>query len=142
MSALGEKIAHRSCAMADIAIEHPFRCETYGMAAATLLPVASQSELETRGWATVFSVRATKDELVVMELFGLQNPATPEVRVLAHIRNVRATVEREPQKTLHAFSTLEHAQRFADEATVCFEYLGCIVGDALPIQDDAHDDHS
>ena len=62
------------------------------------------------GWSTVFNFRGTKGELVVMELFGLQNPASPELRVLAHIRNVRATVEREPQKTLHAFPDLDHAE--------------------------------
>jgi len=110
----------------DGAIELSFRCDSY-VAAAILLPLESESELETLGWSTVFTFRATKGELVVMALFGLQNPASPEVRVLAHIRNVRATVEREPQKTLHAFPDLDHATRFADEAIVCFEYLGCVV---------------
>jgi hypothetical protein len=109
-------------------VQSGFRSDvTRYVAAAVFLPLESESELETRGWSTVFNFRATKGELVVMALFGLQNPASPEVRVLAHIRNVRATVEREPQKTLHAFPDLDHATRFADEAIVCFEYLGCVV---------------
>jgi hypothetical protein len=109
-------------------VQSRFRSDvTRYVAAAVFLPLESESELETRGWSTAFNFRATKGELVVMELFGLQNPASPEVRVLAHIRNVRATVEREPQKTLHAFPDLDHATRFADEAIVCFEYLGCVI---------------
>ena len=97
------------------------------MAAATLLPLAPESEIEIRDWAPVFTYRATKGEVVVLELFGLQDPASPQVRVLAYIRNVRATAERPPQKTLHEFPNRDHAARFADEAILCFEYLGCII---------------
>ena len=113
--------------MADRADAGSFRWETYGMAAATLLPLAPESEIELQDWGPVFTFRATKGEIVVLELFGLQDPATPEVRVLVHIRNVRADEERPPQKTLHGFPDREHAARFADEAILCFEYLGCII---------------
>ena len=97
------------------------------MAAATLLPLAPESEIDIRDWAAVFTYRATKGELVVSELFGLQDPTSQQVQVLAHVRNVRATVERPPQRKLHAFPNREQATRFADEAILCFEYLGCIL---------------
>ena len=94
---------------------------------ATELALAPAAETQLRDWATVFTFRATKGDRVVLELFGLQDPTTPQVRVLAHVSNVRAAEERPPQKTLHAFPDIEHATRFADEAIVCFEYLGCII---------------
>ena len=96
------------------------------------LPLHHNRQLETRGWATVFSVRATKDELVVMELFGLQNPATPEVRVLAHIRTSGQPSNGNRKRRFTPFRPWITRMRFADQATVCFEYLGCIVGTRYP----------
>ena len=101
------------------------------MASATLLPLAPESEIELRDWATVFTFRATKGELVILELFGLQDPTTAQVRVLAHVRNVRATVERPPERSLYSFPDREHAARFANEAILCFEYLGCLITSEL-----------
>ena len=98
------------------------------MTAEAMLAVAPIPEVrDLRDWATVFTFRATKDDRVVLELFGLQDPATPAVRVLAYVRNVRATEERPPLETLHAFPNREHATKFADEAIICFEYLGCTI---------------
>ena len=97
------------------------------MTAATLLPLAPESETEIRDWPPVFTFRATKGEIVVMELFGLQDPGTPQVRVLAYIRNLRAKEDRPPQILLHSFPNSDHAARFAEEAVLCFEYLGCII---------------
>ena len=121
------KFAQSSSALAGRVNAGLFRCEGYEMAAETLLAPAPASEAQIRDWATVFAFRATKGERVVLELFGLQDAATPQVRVLAYVSNVRADEERPPQKTLHKFPNLESATTFADEAILCFEYLGCII---------------
>ena len=97
------------------------------MPAETQLAIAPTSETEIRDWATVFTFRATKGDRDVLELVGLQDPATPEMRVLAHVRNIRADEERPPQKRIHAFPNSDHATRFVDETILCFEYLGCII---------------
>ena len=91
------------------------------------LALAPVSEAQLRGWATVFTFRATKGGRVVLELFGFQDPASPEVRVLAYVSNVRAAEGRPPQERLHSFHNTEHATRFVDETILCFEYLGCII---------------
>ena len=101
------------------------------MAAETMVAPAPASETEIRDWATLVTVRATKGDCVVLELFGLQNPASPEVRVLAYIRNPRADEDRPPHERIHAFPNNEHATRFVDETILCFEYLGCIVTSEL-----------
>ena len=75
----------------------------------------------------MFTFRATKGGRVVLELFGFQDPATPEVRVLAYVNNVRAAEGRPPQERLHSFPNHEQAARFADETILCFEYLGCLI---------------
>ena len=126
MNPWGSKIAQSSYSVADGVADGSFRYGTYGMAA-TVLPFASEPETELLDWASVFTYRATRDEIVVLELFGLQDPETTQIRVLAHVRNIRATVERPPQRTLHSFPDLGSATRFADEAIICFEYLGCII---------------
>ena len=86
-----------------------------------------QRRRRLRNWATLFAFRATKGGCVVLELCGLQDPATPQVRVLAYVRNLRAAEGRPPQETLHAFPNSEQAMRFVDETILCFEYLGCVV---------------
>jgi len=91
------------------------------------LALAPVSEAQLRGWATVFTFHATKGDLVVLELFGFQDPASPEVRVLACVSNVRAAEGRPPQERLHAFPNKEQATRFVDETVLCFEYLGCLI---------------
>ena len=131
ISPWGNRITQSSRFAADGAIESLFRCRWYEMAAVTLLPLAPESEVELRDWATVFTFRATKGELVILELFGLQDPTTAQVRVLAHVRNVRATVERPPERSLYSFPDREHATRFANEAILCFEYLGCVITSEL-----------
>ena len=75
----------------------------------------------------MFTFRATKGGRVVLELFGFKDPASPEVRVLAYVSNVRAAEGRPPQERLHAFPNSDHATRFVDETILCFEYLGCII---------------
>lgn len=97
------------------------------MAAKTLSVPAAVSETPVQEWATAFTLSVTKNETVVLELFGYQSPDSPEVRVLAYVRNVRAIAEHPPQRMLHSFPDREHAQRFVDEALICFEYLGCTI---------------
>ena len=75
----------------------------------------------------MFTFRATKGRRVVLELFGFQDPASPEVRVLAYVSNIRAAEGRPPQERLHSFPNSEQATRFADETILCFEYLGCFI---------------
>jgi hypothetical protein len=65
-----------------------------------------------------------------LELFGFQDPTTPQVRVLAHVYNIRAAEGRPPDERLHAFPNNEQATRFVDETIVCFEYLGCTITSA------------
>lgn len=97
------------------------------MAAKTLVEPAAALETPAEEWATAFTFSATSDECVVLELLGFQSPDTPEVRVLAHVRNVRADAERPPERMLQSFPDGDHARRFVDETLLCFEYLGCTI---------------
>ena len=100
---------------------------TGGMAAANPIALSPESETVVRDWPVVFTYRATKGEMVVLELFGLEDPTSAQVRVLAHVRNVRATMERPPHRMLHSFANRDHARQFADDAILSLEYLGCTI---------------
>lgn len=95
------------------------------------LALAPVPEAQLRDWAPVFTIRATKGERDVLELFGFQDPATPGVRVLAYVSNIRAAEGRPPQERHHVFPSSEQATRFVDETILCFEYLGCIITSEL-----------
>jgi hypothetical protein len=102
------------------------------MAAETLLAPTPVWRDQLDGWATVCAYRATKSELVVLELFGFQDPASAQMRVLAYVRNPAAAEARPPQEIVHVFPNTAQATRFVDEAILCFEYLGCIITSEVP----------
>ena len=77
ISPWGNRITQSSRFAADGAIESLFRCRWYEMAAVTLLPLAPESEVELRDWATVFTFRATKGELSSWSCSAFRTPPQP-----------------------------------------------------------------
>jgi hypothetical protein len=72
----------------------------------------------------IFSYRALKGERQVMSLvaYALEGQ---QVRVDAQIASMQAQRGREPQSLSYTFPSREQAQRFADDAVISFEYMGC-----------------
>ena len=72
----------------------------------------------------LFSYTATRHDLPVMQLDGFETEER-EIAVKAELYPVHAPGVGEPQRWSHVFPTLEVARKFADEALITFEYLGC-----------------
>ena len=72
----------------------------------------------------IFSYRALKGSRRVLSLdaFALEGQ---QVRVDAEIVSMQAQRGREPQSLSYTFPSREQAQRFADDAVISFEYMGC-----------------
>ena len=78
------------------------------------------------GLGALFAYKATRDGRTIMELLGFEGD-DHEVRVEAEIHSVRAGDEAKAQQRSLVFPTRELARKFADEALITFEYMGCTV---------------
>jgi hypothetical protein len=72
----------------------------------------------------IFTYRALKGARPVLSLvaFALEGQ---QVRVDAEINSMQAHRGREPRCLSYTFPSREQAQRFADDAVISFEYMGC-----------------
>src|SRR4051794_34103917 len=89
-------------------------------------PAPASAPAPARGHTTsaLFAFNAAKDGLTVMELVGLDGDEG-QTRVEVTVRSVRAPEGRDPQRLSYSFPTREQARKFADDAMITFEYVGC-----------------
>ena len=72
----------------------------------------------------IFSYRALKGARQVLSLVAYPLEGQ-QVRVDAEISSMQEQWGREPQSLSYTFPSREQAQRFADDAVISFEYMGC-----------------
>ena len=94
------------------------------MAAETTLDAVPSFESGDEQTNTLFTYEMTHERRLVTRLVGVAREGHP-VRVAAEIYPVHAPDNSEPQWRFYDFSSREQAQRFADEALLTLEYLGC-----------------
>jgi hypothetical protein len=75
---------------------------------------------------TLFSFEAVHDGRLITRLFGLGGEGS-DVKIVAEVHPVHAPGDGEPQWRFYEFASVEEARRFADEALLALEYLGCAV---------------
>lgn len=80
------------------------------------------------GARTLFAHEARRDGKVVARLFGVERDEHT-IGVAAEIFPVTLLRNNEPQWRFYDFPTIDQARRFADEALIALEYLGCSVGE-------------
>jgi hypothetical protein len=79
---------------------------------------------------TLFAYEAVHDGRLVTRLVGIGG-THEDVRVVAEVYPVHAPETSEPQWRFYDFQTNERARRFADEAMLALEYLGCAVTETM-----------
>jgi hypothetical protein len=75
---------------------------------------------------TLFAYEAVHDGRLVTRLVGIGSGGA-DVRVVAEVYPVHAPETSEPQWRFYDFPSHDRARRFADEALLALEYLGCAV---------------
>ena len=85
---------------------------------------------------TLFAYEAIHEGRLVTRLVGIGS-GRADVRVVAEVYPVHAPETSEPQWRFYDFPSPERARRFADEALLALEYLGCSVSEPLPHASDA-----
>jgi hypothetical protein len=80
---------------------------------------------------TLFAYEAAHEGRLVTRLVGIGG-SNEDVRVVAEVYPVHAPATSEPQWRFYDFPTHERARRFADEAMLTLEYLGCAVTETAP----------
>jgi len=85
---------------------------------------------------TLFAYEAIHDGRLVTRLVGIGSGGA-DVRVVAEVYPVHAPETSEPQWRFYDFPSPDRARRFADEALMALEYLGCSVSETLPHASDA-----
>jgi hypothetical protein len=101
--------------------------------------MAAEGELVPNGMSrdgdeqgrTLFAYEATHEGRLVTRLVGIGSGG-PDVRVVAEVYPVHAPETSEPQWRFYDFPSPDRARRFADEALMALEYLGCNVSEQLP----------
>ncbi len=79
---------------------------------------------------TLFAYEAVYDGRLVTRIVGIAS-GRGDVRVVAEVYPVHAPESSEPQWRFYDFGTHEQARRFADEALLALEYLGCTVTETV-----------
>jgi hypothetical protein len=82
------------------------------------------------GKTALFAFKALRDGRTVMELSAFEGDER-EIRVEAEIHSVRAGDDEKSQRRSLVFPTGELARKFADEALITFEYMGCTIKDLV-----------
>jgi hypothetical protein len=77
---------------------------------------------------TLFAYEAIHDGRLVTRLVGIGSGGS-DVRVVAEVYPVHAPESTEPQWRFYDFPSPDRARRFADEALLTLEYLGCSVSE-------------
>ena len=85
------------------------------------VPELGESDEQTN---TLFTYELSHDRRLVTRLVGVARDGHP-VRVAAEIYPVHAPDNSPPQWRFYDFASREQAQRFAEEALLTLEYLGC-----------------
>lgn len=85
---------------------------------------------------TLFAYEAIHEGRLVTRLVGIGSRGA-DVRVVAEVYPVHAPETSEPQWRFYDFPSPDRARRFADEALLALEYLGCSVSEPLPHATDA-----
>ena len=106
--------------------------------------MAAEGELGPNGMSptgdehgrTLFAFEAISDGRLVTRLVGIGSGGA-DVRVVAEVYPVHAPETSEPQWRFYDFPSPDRARRFADEALMALEYLGCSVSESLPHASDA-----
>lgn len=80
---------------------------------------------------TLFAYEAIHESRLVTRLVGIGSRGA-DVRVVAEVYPVHAPETSEPQWRFYDFPSPDRARRFADEALLALEYLGCSVSEPLP----------
>jgi hypothetical protein len=80
---------------------------------------------------TLFAYEAAHEGRLVTRLIGIGSGGS-DVRVVAEVYPVHAPETSEPQWRFYDFPSSDRARRFADEALLALEYLGCSVSEPLP----------
>lgn len=79
---------------------------------------------------TLFRYELARDGRLVARLVGIGDGQT--IRVVGEIYPVLVPETTEPQWRFYDFPNREQAERFADEAVLALEYLGCTVAETRP----------
>jgi hypothetical protein len=82
----------------------------------------------SNGNGVVFSYEARREGRTVALIRGL-TAADGSVTVETEVFPVTAPANAEPQTRPFTFRTREQALRFADEAVLALEYLGCVLAE-------------
>ena len=82
------------------------------------------------GTTALFAFKALRDGRSVMELSAFEGDEQ-EIRVEVEIHSVRAGDDEKGQRRSLVFPTGELARKFADEALITFEYMGCTIKDLV-----------
>ena len=85
---------------------------------------------------TLFAFEAIHEGRLVTRLVGIGSGGA-DVRVVAEVYPAHAPETSEPQWRFYDFPSPDRARRFADEALMALEYLGCSVSESLPHASDA-----
>jgi hypothetical protein len=93
-------------------------------------PPAAPAAATGGGAKALFAFKALRDGRTVMELSAFEGDAE-EIRVEAEIYSVRAGDDEKGQRRSLVFPTGEQARKFADEALITFEYMGCTIKDLV-----------
>src|ERR1043165_9142631 len=80
---------------------------------------------------TLFAYEAIHEGRLVTRLVGIGSGGA-DVRVVAEVYPVHAPETSEPQWRFYDFPSPDRARRFADEALLALEYLGCAIGEPMP----------
>ena len=88
--------------------------------------IAAPPSASSAGTTALFAFKALRDGRTVMELFAFEDDEQG-IRVEAEIHSVRAGDDEKGQRRSMFFPTSEVARKFADEALITFEYMGCTV---------------
>ena len=92
-----------------------------------LLPNGAPPRGDEHG-RTLFAYEAMHDGRLVTRLVGISS-GKADVRVVAQVYPVHVPETSEPQWRFYDFSSPDRARRFADEALLALEYLGCSVSE-------------
>jgi hypothetical protein len=79
---------------------------------------------------TLFAYEAVQDGRLVTRIVGIRS-GHADVRVVAEVYPVHLPEASEPQWRFYDFATHDEAYRFADEALLALEYLGCSATDTV-----------
>jgi hypothetical protein len=79
---------------------------------------------------TLFAYEAIHDGRLVTRLVGIGSGGV-DVRVVAEVYPVHAPETSEPQWRFYDFPSPDRARRFADEALLALEYLGCTISEPV-----------